>query len=152
MALSTKGISQPFIGTTKGPAIKSDVYINKCLRKLLLFIRKNHQDGNYIFWPDLAPSHYSKKVTKWLQQKNIKFVPKHANPPNVPKARHIEDFWSILAGKVYEGGWEARTQQQLKNRIQKKLKEIDLNLVQTMMKGIRTKLRKIEDEGPFSIL
>ncbi|CAF5166545.1 unnamed protein product, partial [Rotaria magnacalcarata] len=40
---------------------------------------------------------------RWLHEQNIKFVPKQDNPPNVPQARPIEDFWSILAGKVYEG-------------------------------------------------
>lgn len=152
LALSSKGVSNPFIGTTKGFAISSDNYVKKCLPKLVSFINKYHGDGNYIFWPDLASSHYAKKTIEWLDQHSIKFVPKVANPPNVPKARPIEDFWSILADKVYEGGWEAETEKQLINRIKKKLNEVDLNLVQTMMQSITTKLRKIEDHGPFSIL
>ena len=44
---------------------------------------------------------------------NDKFVPKDINPPNVPQARPIENFWGCLAQKVYEGGWEAKTEQQL---------------------------------------
>ena len=41
--LSSKGVSQPYIGTTKGAAINSDVYVQKCLPKLLTFIKTHHQ-------------------------------------------------------------------------------------------------------------
>ena len=152
LALSSKGISQPFIGKTGGPAISKEVYIKKCLSKLVLFIKKYHKDDNYIFWPDLASSHYAKATVEWLHAHNVPFVPKDANPPNVPKARPIEDFWSILATKVYKGGWEAKSEDLLARRIKKNVKEIDLSVVQTMMRKVRGKLRKIEDSGPFSIL
>lgn len=130
----------------------SEVYVRKRLLKLITFIRKSHEHDRYVFWPDLASSHYSKASVERLQQHNILFVPKSANPPNVPKVRPIEDFWSILVNKVYNGGWTATNHQQLINYIKQQLKTVDLNVVQNMMKGIRTKLRKIEDPGPFSIL
>lgn len=152
LAMSSKGVSMPYIGTTGGPAINSDTYIEKCLPKLRTFINKHHQGNKYIFWPDLASSHYAKKTIEWLHEQNIPFVAKAINPPNVPKARPIEDFWAILADKVYQGGWEATNQEQLANRIKSQLKKVDLKVVQTMMNGVRAKLRKIEDQGPFSIL
>ena len=152
LALSSKGISQPFIGKCGGPAISKDVYISKCLSKLIAFIDKYHKDEKIVFWPDLASSHYAKDTIEWLTAKNIPFVPKESNPPNIPKARPIEDFWSILANSVYDKGWEAKTEAQLVRRIKKKIKEIDLGVVQTMMKGIRSKLRRMEDKGPFAIL
>ncbi|CAF2079991.1 unnamed protein product [Rotaria magnacalcarata] len=89
LALSVKGISKPFIGTTTGPAITANVYINSCLNKLLAFIEEHHGDDKYIFRRDLASSHYAKKTTTWLRQYKIKIVPKQVNPPNVPKARPI---------------------------------------------------------------
>lgn len=61
LALSAKGISTPFIGTTKGPAVIADVYIEKCLSKLLTFIETYHSDNDYVCWPDLSTSHYGKK-------------------------------------------------------------------------------------------
>jgi transposase len=152
LALSSKGISQPYIGKTKNYSINAETYIQKCLPKLLNFINTYHNNDKYVFWPDLASSHYAEKTIEWLNNENIHFVPKSSNPPNVPKARPIEDFWSILSNKVYEGGWEAKNQQQLTNRIKSKLKQIDLNIVQAMICDIRKKLRKIEDKGPFSIL
>ena len=50
---------------------------------------------------------------QYLNDHNISFVSKPINPPNVPQARPIENFWSILADSVYSGGWEARNQQHL---------------------------------------
>ncbi|CAF2070980.1 unnamed protein product [Rotaria magnacalcarata] len=45
-------------------------------------------------------SHYVKKTIEWLNEQIVPFVPRAANPPNVPKAKPIEDFWSILTDKV----------------------------------------------------
>ena len=53
-------------------------------------------------------------------------------PPNVPQARPIENLWGILAQKVYEGEWEAKTQQELISRIQSQLK----NLTQIFYKAL----------------
>ena len=63
LALSCKGISTPFIGTTKGPAVDTAVYIGTCLPKLLKFIEKYHLGDKYIFWPDLASSHYAHRTS-----------------------------------------------------------------------------------------
>ena len=49
LALSSKGISQPFIGKCGGPAISKDVYISKCLSKLIAFIDKYHKDEKIVF-------------------------------------------------------------------------------------------------------
>ena len=64
---------------------------------------------------------------------NVKFVPKDINPPNVPQARPIENFWDCLAQKVHEGGWEAKTEQQLIRRIKSKMKEFDKNFVESLL-------------------
>ncbi len=71
----------------------------------------------------------------------IEYVPKEFNPPNVPKTRPIESFWGNLCAKVYEGGWEAKSKEQLKRRIRKKIKEFSLNDLQSLMGGIKRKLR-----------
>jgi hypothetical protein len=111
-----------------------------------------HLDDKYIFWPDLASSYYANKTIQWLNKRKVPFAPKCVNPPNVPKARPIEDFWAISAQQMYSGGWTAMNQEQLVNRIKTQLKKVNLEVVQAMMKGVRGKLRKIEDKGPFSIL
>ena len=154
LAVSSKGISEPFIQDS-GVAINAETYINKCLKSNLLpFISKYHKYDNFIFWPDLASAHYANKTLEWLESNKIDFVKKACNPPNVPKARPIEDLWAILSQKVYKGGWRAKTISQLKRRIRSYIKKLDSeekNLIQTMVESVRTKLRKISDQGPYSI-
>lgn len=150
IAISLKGISQPYIHTSRAQAVNSDVYINKCLTKLKDFIEKYHNQDEIIFWPDLASCHYAKKTLDWLNEKNIKFVPQKDNPPNVPQARPIENFWAVLTRLVYNKGWEAKNLPQLIGRIKRKLKEVDQSVIQRMMNNIGKVLRKIEDEGPLA--
>jgi transposase len=152
IAISARGMSKPLIRPSKSEAIKSDIYISECLAKRLLpFIHEHHPDFNYIFWPDLASAHYSKATVAWMEQ-NVNYVAKKVNPPNVPQARPIENFWGWLTQKVYEGGWEATNEQQLIRRIELKLKEFDLKSVETLMAGVKAKLKSIADNGVFSYL
>lgn len=147
LAISERGISAPLILSSKSVSINQNVYLNDCLKKRLLpFIQDKHSDGNYLFWPDLASAHYAGSCVSWMED-NINFVAKNMNPPNVPQARPIENFWGDLTQKVYEGGWEAKNKNQLIRRIRKTLKEYDMNDLQNHMKGIKTKLRKIADNG-----
>ena len=64
-------------------------------------------------------------------------MPKQINPPNVPQARPIENFWVCLTQKVYERGWETNTEQQLIRRIESKMKEFDTNFVESLLEGSR---------------
>ncbi|KAJ8935855.1 hypothetical protein NQ318_016875, partial [Aromia moschata] len=98
-----------------------------------------------ISWFGLALCHYSRDTQNWLRQHRIPFVPKIANPPNLPQARPIEDFCALLSRKVYDRGWEAQNEQQLRRRIFEKLRELDLNSVQGLMRDIRRKLRLVEE-------
>ena len=59
---------------------------------MLPFIKKYLGDEKYIFWPDLASSHNADSVVRWINE-NINYVGKDINPPNVPQARPIENFW-----------------------------------------------------------
>lgn len=150
VAISGKGVSASFIQKCRGPAVNADIYTTKCLPKMKKFIEKEHLDDNFIFWPDLASSHYAKTTMDWLEANNIPTVPKQDNPPNVPQARPIEMFWAVLSRLVYDQGWEAKTEQQLISRIQRKLKEVDIEVIQEMMGKVRRALRKIEDNGPLA--
>ncbi|KAJ8953384.1 hypothetical protein NQ318_023501 [Aromia moschata] len=133
-AISNRGISRPFVGRVRGEALNSQGYIENCLSKLLQFVQEHHVEDDIMFWPDLASCHYSRDTQNWLHQHRIPFVPKNENPPNLPQARPIEDFWALLSRKVYDRGWEAQNEQQLRRRIFEKLREIDLNSVQGLMR------------------
>lgn len=99
--LSTDGnVSEPYI--TEG-TINADVNLNECLKQRLLpFIIKHHSCDEILFWPDLASSHYAKKVLEFLKAENIILVPKSKNPPNLPQASPIEQFWAICKQKYAE--------------------------------------------------
>ena len=76
--------------------------------------------GQYIFWPDLASSHYARATLNLFESEDILYVPRFANPPpSVQQCRPIEEFWAILKAKVYDGNWETTTDRQLRQRINK---------------------------------
>ena len=82
---------------------------------------------------------------------HVKFVSKRFNPLNVPQTCPIENFWGCLAQKVYEGGWEAKTDQHLIRRIKSKMKEFDRNFVESLLEGVKAKVKSIGDNGVFSL-
>lgn len=146
IALSEKGISNHFI-VPSGQAITADVYISKCLTRLEKFIEVVHKNDNIVFWPDLASSHYSKKVQDYLRSKNIEFVPKEYNPSNAPELRPIEDFWNELKRLVYSNNWEGKSLDQLKNRIEYSIKKIDANRVHALGTRTFTRVDRVRRHG-----
>lgn len=152
IAISSKGFSEPYFRPFGGLAINSDSYIGQCLPKLKKFIADYHAQDEIIFWPDLASCHYAKKTLQWLTEQNIAIVPKKDNPPNVPQARPIDQFCAVLKRMVYGKGWEAENDKQLVRRIKQKLKQIDKKVFQSLMLKVHQTLRKIEDNGPLSVV
>ena len=146
LVISEKGISAPIIRKS-GLAVNQTVYLEFIQRGVIPFIKKHHSDGKYKFWPDLASSHYANSVVNYLNDQNIKFVAKHENPANVPEVRPIEDFWSILKGKVYENAWRAQDLVQLEKKIRFCIKNMDQNLVQDLLASTATRLNDIRRNG-----
>ena len=106
-------------------------------------------------WPSHIP--LCKKTAYWFNEHNAPFVPKHMNPPNVPKTGLIEElicccFLSVLGDMACKQGWAATNVKQLANRIKIRLKKIDMKVVRTMMEDLCSKLRKIEEQGHFPML
>ena len=117
-------------------AINSRIYTTECLKKRLLpFINEHYPDGKYIFWPDLAPAHYSKETQAFYKENNIKYIPKENNPPSVPECRPIEDFWVILKRQVYKDGYQAKNIDVLIRKIKYCLKTIDQDFVKRLEEG-----------------
>ena len=81
---------------------------------------------------------------------NVNFVPKEINPSYVPKAPPIENFWGCLAQKIYEGDWEANTEQLLIRRIGSKMKEFDTNFVESLLERVKAKFTSIGDNGVYA--
>jgi hypothetical protein len=151
LEISPKGISKLFF-ILSGLAINQDIYAKHCIKERLLpFIKKHYPNGGYVFWPDLASSHYSNKVLAEYQSQNVNFVVKWNNPANLPKARPIEDFWGNLKRLVYTKDWSTSTLTQLENRIIACLKNMDLNVVQAHAESVGKRLDNIRRYGVESI-
>ena len=135
LTVSSKGVREPYIHRSNG-SINADVYLNQCVKsKLIPFIKKHHANDDIIFWPDLPRAHYSKEVLTYFDEASIPIVPKTINPPNIPQGRPIEDFWDVLVQLIYEHNWKAKTTKQLKRRIRKTLKEINITYTFTEHDG-----------------
>ena len=77
---------------------------------------------------------------------NVNIVPKDINPPNVPRARPIENFRGCLALKG-----ETKTEQQSIRRIESKMEEYDANFVESLLKGVKAKVKSIGDNGAYAL-
>jgi hypothetical protein len=151
IAMSSKGFSEPYI-VPSGNAVNAKTYIDNCLTRLKDFIDKYHSDENYVFWPDLASSHYARITTQVMDSVGIKYVRKDENPPNVPQLRPIETFWAYLQRKLYENGWQAENIKQLSRRIRFIIRKTPEDLCQRLMRKIKTNVRKAADGGALKIL
>ena len=147
LVASPKGVSKPIFRESGSLAVNQKVYMDCIKKRFVPFINEHHSDGEYVFWPDLASSHYAKTVTTFFDDNDINYVKRSDNPPNVPEVRPIEDFWSILKGIVYEGNWQADTIDQLRRRIEYSLKKIDPAFVQSLFDGTLSRLDNVRRHG-----
>ena len=151
VAISIRGRSQFFIKLSKG-AVDQVVYKEEMLKKRLLpFIKRHHSDGKFIFWPDLASSHYAKTCQQFMNEKGINFLPRESNPPNCPQLRPIEQFWYEMKCKVYAAGWRPKTKEDLIERIKIVAKKMTKNVCERLMKGVTRKCRKADKDGVRSV-
>jgi hypothetical protein len=147
IAASPKGLSKPFVAPS-GLAINAEIYQEECIRKRLIpFVRKYHSDGKYVFWPDLASSHYANTTIDLLIDENVPYVEKYENPANTPEVRPIEDLWGVLKGMIYENGWTAKNLDELEKRIRLCVRKIDITSVQRIFEKTLTRLDNIRRFG-----
>lgn len=55
----------------------------------------------------------------------------------------MEQFWALLASKVYDNGWEAINKENQERRIHQTFRDIEIATVQTLIEHLRTKLTLI---------
>lgn len=147
IAMGPKGLSHALIRKS-GFAINAQRYLDECIkRRLIPYICEHYAQGEYIFWPDQASSHYAKTVLAHLRAENIEFVEKEDNPANVPEIRPIEDFWGILKSAVYKKGWKAENTDQLIARIKYCLKKIDHSVVHQLALSTKTRIDHVRRHG-----
>lgn len=147
IAIGPKGLSRPLIRKS-GFAINQHTYLCECIRRRLIpYIRASYRQGEYVFWPDQASSHYAGSVKTALTAENIDFVQQADNPSNVPEIRVIEDFWACLKALVYKNGWKAENCNQLITRIKYCLKKVDERVVQRLAVSTKMRIDRVRRKG-----
>jgi hypothetical protein len=129
--------SQPFV--TSG-TMDAKIYIAECLQKRLLpFIEKHRVPC--IFWPDLAPIHYSRTTLQWFDDNNITFVPKTANPAAVPEDRPIETYWAQCKRELKNEPKGAKDDKEFKYRWGRASSRVTKETIKSMMAKVREKVK-----------
>ena len=82
----------------------------------------------------------------------MRFVPKDANPPNMPQLRPIENTWLWLKWAVYANGWETENIDQLEVWVKKSLRQRNWEPVRRARQDIKGKIRKAADRGALAVL
>lgn len=129
--------SQPYF--TKG-TIDTANYIEECLKKRLIPFLKKHE-GSTLFWPDLATAHYAKRTIEWYIVKNVNFVPKELNPPNVPELRPVERYWALVKQKLQKGREQVKTLEEFKSKWNKYSKQVTQETIITLMASVPEKVK-----------
>lgn len=139
--------SVPFVTTG---TINGDIYRQECLKKRLLpFLRAHKGKGNAspLFWPDLATCHYARDTLNWYNDKNIRLVPREANPPNCPELRPIERYWAIIKGHLRKNKKIAKNVRHFKILWKIGASKVLKPTVQRMMGKVKGKVRKFAYTG-----
>lgn len=120
--------------------INAQLYREECLKKRLLPFYRKH-DHSPVFWPDLATAHYAKDTINFMKCHNIDFIEKEDNPPNCPNLRPIERYWAIMKRILRKDGREIQNVDEFKKIWNACSKKIRKECVQTLMGGVRRKVR-----------
>ena len=116
VAISLKGKSQIYMRPS-GMAINQELYLNECIQKQLVpFVQEHYRNGKYVFWHDLASSHYAKSFIEWLKNNNVKLYQKTSILHTCRKPVQLK-IWATMKRYVYKDGWTARNVTELKARI-----------------------------------
>ncbi|CAF3604407.1 unnamed protein product [Rotaria socialis] len=89
--------------------------------------------SDWIFRQDNAPIHRVKVNLTWLKSQKINVLPW---PLLSPDLNSIENLWGILARKVYAGGKQFRSKEQLKTAILKSWEEISIEQLRALVESM----------------
>ncbi len=111
-------LGSEMVGPFRGPdsvKMTSARYVEFLTDHFLLWYRKkNHAFQNkMIFMQDNAPSHAAKNTIDSLIAMGLKREKNMVWPPSSPDLKPVENLWSFLKMKIYEGGRQYTSKQQL---------------------------------------
>lgn len=149
-ALASDGKASPPV-IIKG-TMNSKKYLRYCLKAVLVpWIESNYSIENCILWPDLATYHYGPKTLAFLEEKNLKIVPKDENTPNLPECRPIERFWALVKREMTHYKNPAKTARVFRSRWEKCYQRVIERSGETLFSGFKKKLQICAKSGPLQI-
>lgn len=96
-----------------------------------------------IFMHDNAPSHAAKNTSGSLAAMGIKGEKLMVWPPSSPDLNPIENLWSIIKQKIYEGGRQFTSKQQLWEAILTSCKDIKAETLQKLTSSMDARIVKV---------
>ena len=92
---------------------------------------------------DNAPSHAARNTSTALAAMGIKGEKLMVWPPSSPDLNPTENLWSILKQKIYEGGRQFTSKQQLWEAILTSCKEIQAETLQKLTCSMDSRIVKL---------
>ena len=119
-----------------GPRLNAIEYQSILSNYLLPFLNEiGHQ--NRVFMQDNAPIHKASSTISFLKDSNIEVLPWPAFSPDL---NPIENLWGIISGKVYEGGRQYNSINELKKAIQDSWDQIGKNTLENLIFSINRRI------------
>ena len=127
--------------------------MKECIDKRLLpFIGKYHSNGNYLFWPNLAKAHYSNIVQEYLTEKISHLILVLTTYQMFLKLLQLRLCGLYLSERYMKTIREQKILIIWLKGIKQKEKELDREMLQGMIQGVRKKLQAMWRDGLYVVL
>lgn len=110
------------------------------LKNQIQHISNSFEDDNWIFQQDNAPIHNAKANLTWFKQQKVKLL---KWPPLSPDLNPIENLWGLLVRRVYSGGRQFYTKNELKTAILKAWDEVSLDQLNNLVKSMPNRIYEV---------
>ncbi|CAF2076253.1 unnamed protein product [Rotaria magnacalcarata] len=110
------------------------------LKKHLIDIGRCMDGSDWIFQQDNAPIHQAKANLTWFKSQKINVLPW---PSLSPDLNLVENLWGTLARKVYAGGKQFRTKEQLKTTIIKSWGESIIEQLRALVESMPERIIEV---------
>jgi hypothetical protein len=141
VGMSHRGLTKPIFVKPKAK-INAEYYQHHILTPFLKNSASLYPQKNFIFHQDSAPAHKAKTTLKFLQDKEINFLPPSQWPPNSPDAAPCDFFlWGYLKRRLNKRN--IRTLAGLQNAIRQELRKVPQYRIDRALKAWPRRLREI---------
>uniref|UniRef100_A0A087YR09 Tc1-like transposase DDE domain-containing protein n=1 Tax=Poecilia formosa TaxID=48698 RepID=A0A087YR09_POEFO len=129
----------------EGGKMTSTKYIDFLTHHFLPWYKKKSRafSSKIIFIHDNAPSHAARNTTVSLAAMGIKGEKLMVWPPSSPDLNPMENLWSFLKEKIYEGGTQFTSKQQLWKAILTACKEIQAETIHKLTSSMDARIVKV---------